>query len=306
MTPKSFVQLGAVAVVSALLAILAFAANNQWSTGAAGGEKLMPGLADTIRSVVGLEVRQGEDAAVLERSPDGRWSLKSRDGYPVDIAKVRALLVGLGQAELVEPKTGKADRYAALELEDPARKGAKSRLVRLMGADGKALSEVVLGKRRVAGYGASQGGGTYVRRPGNPQTWLANVEVDAPVATKDWVKTSVLSLDIGKINRVSIEIPGEQALRIERRYRPRRRRQGGCEGRQGARKGDVEAFHKSQLAAEKAQVPADRPQSSPSSASPLTARSSRMPPPPKPWRAPSRRSTWRMYESLRRRLRATA
>jgi hypothetical protein len=176
----------------------------------------MPTLADTIRSVTGLEVRQGEETAVLERSPDGRWSLKSRGGYPVDIAKVRALLVGLGQAELVEPKTSKADRYAALQLEDPEQKGAKSHLVRLMGADGKAISEVVLGKRRFAGYGANQTGGTYVRRPGDPQTWLTNVELDASVAAKDWVKTAVLSLDSGKINRVSIEIPGEQPLKIER------------------------------------------------------------------------------------------
>ncbi|HEY1246239.1 MAG TPA: DUF4340 domain-containing protein [Hyphomicrobiaceae bacterium] len=216
MTPKSFVNLAAVAVVSALLAIVAFASSNPWSSGRATGERLMPTLADTIRSVTGLEVRQGDEVAVLERSPDGRWSLKSRGGYPVDIAKVRALLVGLGQAELVEPKTSKADRYAALELEDPAQKGAKSHLVRLMGADGKAISEVVLGKRRFAGYGTNQPGGTYVRRPGDPQTWLANVELDAPVAAKDWVKTAVLSLDSGKINRVSIEIPGEQPLRIER------------------------------------------------------------------------------------------
>jgi hypothetical protein len=216
MTPKSFVNLAAVAVVSALLAIVAFASSNPWSSGRATGERLMPTLADTIRSVTGLEVRQGDEAAVLERSPDGRWSLKSRGGYPVDIAKVRALLVGLGQAELMEPKTSKADRYAALELEDPAQKGAKSHLVRLMGADGKAISEVVLGKRRFAGYGTNQPGGTYVRRPGDPQTWLANVELDAPVAAKDWVKAAVLSLDSGKINRVSIEIPGEQPLRIER------------------------------------------------------------------------------------------
>ena len=48
MTPKSFVNLGAVALLSALLAIVAFATNNQWTTGRAGGEKLMPGLGDTI------------------------------------------------------------------------------------------------------------------------------------------------------------------------------------------------------------------------------------------------------------------
>jgi hypothetical protein len=216
MTPKSFVNLAAVAVVTAALALVAFAANNQWSTGPAGGAKLIPSLADEIRSVTGLEVRQGDDVATLERASNGTWTLKSRGGYPVDIAKVRTLLVGLSQAELAEPKTSRPDRYAALELEDPAQKGAKSHLVRLLGADGKALSEVVLGKKRVEGYGTDRTGGTYVRKPGDPQTWLANVELEAPVATKDWVKTSALSLDSAKIARVSIEIPGEPPLKIER------------------------------------------------------------------------------------------
>jgi len=220
MTPKSFVNLAGIAAASALLALVTFAAGNQWGSGKTPGEKLVPTLADTIRQVKGLEIRQGEETVALESAQNGTWSLKSRGGYPVDVTKLRALLVGLAQAELVEPKTSKPDRYAALELEDPEQKGAKSRLLRLTGADGKALSEVVLGKRRPAGYGTGQTGGTYVRKPGNPQTWLSNVELDAPLATKDWVKTSVLALDTAKISRASIEIPGEPPLKLERPKAP--------------------------------------------------------------------------------------
>jgi hypothetical protein len=224
MTPRSFVNLAGIAGASALLAFVTFAAGNPWGSGKTPGEKLVPTLADTIRQVTGLEIRQGEEAVTLERAQNGTWSLKSRSAYPVDVAKVRALLVGLGQAELIEPKTSKPDRYAALELEDPEQKGAKSRLLRLTGADGKAISEVVLGKRRPAGYGTGQGtgqtGGTYVRKPGDPQTWLSNVELDAPLATKDWVKTSVLALDTAKINRVNIEIAGEPPLKVERPQAP--------------------------------------------------------------------------------------
>jgi hypothetical protein len=216
MTPKSFVNLAGIALVSAALALVTFAVGNQWGGGKTTGEKLVPTLADSIRQMTGLEIRQGEATIALERAQNGSWSLKSRGGYPVDVTKVRALLVGLGQAELVEPKTSKPDRYAALELEDPEQKGAKSRLLRLTAADGKAISEVVLGKRRSASFGTGQTLGTYVRKPGDPQTWLANVELDAPMAAKDWVKTSVLALDTAKISRLSVEIPGEQALNVER------------------------------------------------------------------------------------------
>jgi hypothetical protein len=215
MAPKSFVYLAGAATLSALLAIATFAASNQWGRGPVRGERLMPMLENAIGQVAELTIRQGDANLVLERS-GGSWALKSRDGYPADIAKVRTLLVALGQAELLEPKTNRADKYAVLELEDPARKGAKSRLVTLTDAKGNIIAEAVLGKKRSEGFGVGKVGGTYVRRPGNPQTWLTGVELDAPMGVKDWAKTSVLALDAAKVNRVSIEIAGEQPLKIER------------------------------------------------------------------------------------------
>jgi len=215
MTPRSFVYLAAVAALSVLLAIVSFAANNQWSAGKATGAKLLPTLADSIRQVAEIEIRQGDTSVVLEKTGDS-WGLKNRGGYPVDVAKVRTLLVSLGEAELIETKTRRADRYAALELEEPAEKSAKSRLVRIAGAKGDVIAEVVIGKKRPEAYGTGKAGGTYVRKPGDPQSWLANVDLEPSLAVKDWAKTSVLTMDTAKISRISIEIPGEQALKAER------------------------------------------------------------------------------------------
>jgi hypothetical protein len=214
MTPKSFIYLAAAAAASVLLAIVSFGANNQWGTGERTGEKLLPGF--SANEVAEMEVRQGDNAVVLEKKQGGNWFMKSRDGYPVDMAKVRLLMRALARAELIEGKTGKAERYAALELEDPAGKTAKSRLVKLTGAKGSTIAEVVIGKQRAEAYGSGKEGGTYVRKVGEPRTWLANVELSASTAVKDWVKTTFLTLEAEKINRIGIEIPGEQALKIER------------------------------------------------------------------------------------------
>jgi hypothetical protein len=213
MAPKSFVYLAGAAVLSAVVALVTFAANNQWTKGPAGGERLMPVLDNAIGQVAELTIRQGETTVVLQRN-GGSWSLKSRDGYPADVAKVRTLLVALSQAEMVEPKTTKPEKYAALELEDPTAKDAKSRLVTLTDSKGNIIAEAVLGKKRGDGFGKS--GGTYVRRPGNPQTWLVNVELDAPLGVKDWAKTAVVALEANQINKLTLEIPGEQPLKIER------------------------------------------------------------------------------------------
>jgi len=218
MTPRNFVYLAIAAALSVLFAVVSFASNNQWSTGRAAGAKLFPALVNEASQIANIEIRQGDNAVALERA-GGSWGLKNRGNYPADPSKVRMLLVGLAEADLIESKTRRPDRYAALELEDPADKSAKSRLVRLLGAKGNVIGEVVIGKKRqdLLGTGKS---GTYVRKPGDPQTWLANAELDASAVAKDWLKTSVFTTDAAKISRVTIEIPGEQPLRIERQVAP--------------------------------------------------------------------------------------
>ena len=214
MTPRNFVYLAIAAALSVLFAVVSYASNNQWSIGKATGDKLFPRLASEASQIATIEVRQGENTVLLERT-GGSWGLKSRNNYPADPVKVRTLLVRLAEADLVESKTRRPDRYSVLELEDPADKNAKSRLVRLLGTQGDVIGAVVVGKRRFDMLGTGKGG-TYVRKPGDPQTWLAHAEIEVPSAVKDWLKTSVFSADAGKISRVTIEMPGEEPLRIER------------------------------------------------------------------------------------------
>jgi hypothetical protein len=141
--------------------------------------------------------------------------IRERSGYPVDAEKVRTLLVKLSQAELVEAKTRKADRYAMLELDDPAGKDAKSRSVRLLDSKGSVVADVVIGKKRWDAFGSGKGG-TYVRTVGDPQAWLANADFDVAPDVKAWIKPNVFEIESAKISRLTIEIPGEEALKIER------------------------------------------------------------------------------------------
>ena len=112
----------------------------------------------------------------LARDKDA-WTLADRGGYPAKAEAVRALLVKLAEAELVESKTRNKDRYALLELEDPAAKDAKSRLLRLLDDKGGVIAEAIVGKKRFDAFGGSKSG-TYVRKPGDAQTWLTNADLD--------------------------------------------------------------------------------------------------------------------------------
>ena len=214
MKAHTFVTLALAAVVSSVAASAIYAWNNQWGAGRVSGAAMLPVLASGKAQVASVAITQGGNTLTFE-SKDGRWSIKERSGYPADVQKIRAFLVKLSQAELIEGKTRKPDRYAMLELEDPTAKDAKSRAVRLLDGNGGVLADAVIGKRRWDAFGSGKGG-TYVRLAGDPQTWLANAEFDVTADVRSWIKPNVFETESAKISRLTIEIPGEEPLRIER------------------------------------------------------------------------------------------
>jgi hypothetical protein len=214
MKPTSFAALAVVTVLAMVVAIATYGAQNRWSQAKVSGASLAPNLAAQAPRIARIELKQGDKTLTLARDKEA-WTLADRGGYPVKADAVRALLVKLAQAELVESKTSNKERYAQLELEDPAAKDAKSRLLRVLDDKGAAIVEAIVGKKRFDAFGASKGG-TYVRKPGDAQTWLSNAELDVSTAVRDWVQPGVLDLAAAKIAKVTIEIPGEEPLVIAR------------------------------------------------------------------------------------------
>jgi hypothetical protein len=215
MKPTSFAVLVAVTVVAVIAAIASYGAQNRWSQPKVTGALLFPGLAAQASRIAKIEIAQAGKSLTLTRDKDG-WLLGGERGnYPAKPDAVRALLVKVVQAELVEGKTRNKERFALLELEDPAGKEAKSRLVRLADDKGDVIAEAVFGKKRVDAFGSGKGG-TYVRKPGDDQTWLSTADVEVSMATRDWVSTSVLDLASSKVAKVTLDIPGEEPLLIVR------------------------------------------------------------------------------------------
>ena len=214
MTPRTFVLTAAAAVATSLAAIAVYAAANPWSQVRATGAKLAPALASGTPKIGSIVLGQGATALTLAQK-DGKWSLKDRGGYPVEAEPVRALLVKLSQAELVEAKTRNPERYALLELEDGAAKDAKSKSLRVLDDKGASLADVVVGKRKWDAFGAGKGG-TYVRTAKDPQAWLANADIDVPLEVRRWIKPDIVALDGAKVTELRLAIPGEEPLDLER------------------------------------------------------------------------------------------
>jgi hypothetical protein len=214
MKPRTIAELAIVALVAVVIAATTYVSQNRWSQAKVSGAALFPGLISQGAKIARVELRQGDKKLALERK-DQNWVLADRGGYPVKVEPVRTLLVRLAEAQLVEPKTRKSERFAMLELEDAGAKDTKSREVRLLDQQGAVIAQAIIGKKRTDAFGSSKAG-TYVRWPDNAQAWLTNTDIQVSAAVRDWVEPTLLDQEVPKIKSVTVEIPNEAPLRIER------------------------------------------------------------------------------------------
>lgn len=216
MTPKTFASLATVAALSLLAAIAAYSVRSPWNGETAGTEKLFPGLAARAGDIARIEIEQGGKTVAVEKSDD-LWRIASQDGYPASTEKIRALLLALSDATLLEPKTRVPARYTLLEVDDPAKTNSNARLITLKDRDGNTVAEIIAGKQRAGtGLDGQSTGGTYVRRPGVEQSWLASTSLVGGAALKEWTTTRIFETETEKIKELTVEVQGEAPYKIKR------------------------------------------------------------------------------------------
>jgi len=198
--------------VAALLAIVAAIVLNQRSQprSEGGGEQatfLAPGLRDHVNDVAKVVVTGADNKtlATLTRAADG-WSLAEKGGYAVDTGKLRELLLKLADAKLLEQKTSNKDKYATLGVEDVTAKDAKSLQIELDG-----LAQPV---KLIVGNAGQRGGGSYVRRVGDAQSWLASATLTVPKDAADWLKKDLADIAANRIEAVTITHADGKTVRV--------------------------------------------------------------------------------------------
>ncbi len=214
MKPKHVAMLAAAAGGSLFAAVVTYLASVPWTPGNGPREAMLPALATGASGLAAIEIAREKETVRLA-SKDGKWVFESGEGYPVDEAKARELVLAATEARLVERKTALKDRHDLLGLGDHTAPGATARLLRFKDAQGALLGEIVLGRPAFDAMDASKGG-TYVRRPGDDQTWLADRPLQVSLSIRDWVKTRLIDRDVKSITSIRIEREGEAPIDIKR------------------------------------------------------------------------------------------
>ncbi len=178
----------------------------------AAGTLVFPGLAARLGQVARIEVTsKGRTLALVPK--DGRWGLADRDAFPVQGDKLRELLTGLTELRITEPRTSDPAQYGRLGVEDPSATGTAN-LLKLLGADGKPIVELIVGHRRVRTQG-NVPETIFIRRPGEAQSWLAEGRLPVDADPQLWFERDIANIPAARVAKV-VSTRGDATLEFAR------------------------------------------------------------------------------------------
>jgi hypothetical protein len=204
---KVLLGLGAAAGVAVIAAALVASHRQPVAEPAPAAGYALPQLREHINEVSGLALTVAEDkpAVTLVRGVQG-WTVKEKGGYPADTGKLREILLKLADASLLQPKTQSEPRYPELGVEDLKAKDAKGVLVSLEGLPQPG--------RLIVGNPSAQGQATFVRAPGDKQSWLAKGSFGLDRDPARWLDTALTDIPASRVAEITLTQPGGKPVRL--------------------------------------------------------------------------------------------
>lgn len=201
MTSRKLLILAIVAVVAVVGGI--WLAGRQSSTPSTETATLYPDLKKELDAITAIRIVKagGATAVELKRGESG-WTVSERSNYPADDAKLRKLVTSLAEAKVLEEKTSSAENYPALGVEDISTDGAGGMQLEVDGP--KQPVKLIVGKQ------ATGGQSHYVRRAGEPQSWLVNKDIDTSASPDQWLRKNILDVSADRVQSAEVSIAGSK------------------------------------------------------------------------------------------------
>jgi hypothetical protein len=205
MSKRTLFILTGAAVVLILLAVFG---QQRPSTTTAATTPLLPDLESRLNDITRLKLaKAGNEAiATLEKSDKG-WTVAEKDGYPADVTKIRAALVALAQARIIEEKTANPDLYDRLGVRDISDDSATG-IGLTYEADGKPTT-VILGDSEGHDH-------RYIRRADDVQSYLIDQDPEIPDTAAKWVDPTIVDIDPARVQEVVITHKDGESVRIHK------------------------------------------------------------------------------------------
>jgi len=212
MNTKTLSLLGGITILIILAAI--FLGKEPSNSIPESGQPLFPDLMTKINDVSEMLVKTQKDTTTLIQG-ESSWGVKEKEGYRADFEKIKQSLIGLAELRIVEPKTKNKDLYQKLGLQDPGEKDSHSKLVALKTKDGTSIAELIIGNQR-PGKGNPDASEFYVRKSGDPQSWLVKGRLRLETGSGEWLDKQILDIQDHRIRRVHVTHPDGTTLTVRK------------------------------------------------------------------------------------------
>ena len=207
--------LSTLAVIAAVLIIVAvFMAEQQKPGVPPTNQHVFPELKTVINDVTELSVATQSGTITLHRQED-IWRVKEKYNYPADLGTVRETLIGLAELTTLEPKTRKPELYEKLGLQDVDAEGSLSTGITLRDATGNTVAAAILGNDR-PGRGKSGYKELFIRRPGDPQTWLVQGRLTVEKNPGKWLDKELTQIETKRVRRLTVTHQDKTRLVVEK------------------------------------------------------------------------------------------
>ncbi|MGI9507656.1 MAG: DUF4340 domain-containing protein [Geminicoccaceae bacterium] len=215
MTPKTFIALAGLTLVATIGAVVTVILQPTTAPVAYVDEPAFSALRAEPDAVGKITIQTKEGTVTLTRTSPETWTSPDRFDYPAANEKINRLVRQLNDMRLIEAKTANAERYGRLEVEDMT-EDANSRLIRLEDGEGNVLAEALIGKRlfRLTGSAST---GTYIRRPGEDQSWLASGGFELDPEVDAWLEQVIAEIDRISVAKVDVKLAEGDAYSISRK-----------------------------------------------------------------------------------------
>lgn len=210
MKTRTFIIMGAVTLI--LVGAALWVSQHKDPVPPQTGHRVFPDLMAKINEVVAMRVSAAGRTFTIVREGES-WNVKEKHQYPAHVGKIRETLIGLGELTILEPKTRKPEFYEKLGVQDVDAEGASSTEVTLTDSAGTTLAKLIVGNQRLA-QGDSGQNEVYVRKFGDPQTWLAVGNLSVATMADEWLDKDFLEVDPKRVRSLRISHPDATTLRL--------------------------------------------------------------------------------------------
>ncbi|MEO6203123.1 MAG: DUF4340 domain-containing protein, partial [Nitrospirales bacterium] len=167
-----------------------------------------------VNDVTEVVVATKEQTVTLVRE-EKTWGVKEKAGYRGDVEKVKQTLIGMAELRILEPKTKNSELYDRLGLQDKEEEGSLSTTLTVKTPNNPEAALVIVGNQRPA-KGNPRMSEIYVRKPGDPQTWLTIGNLPLEKVAGEWLDKEITALTTKRVHRVTVTHPGGEALLVSK------------------------------------------------------------------------------------------